>query len=242
VKRRGRKLTALTLLPAAVLALLLAAVLASLPLLQTGIAGGPVTAGSREQIPEYGGEPYVVVHGDEPYFTQEEIAEAKREGNYFRYAELDAQGRAGAACACVSEETVDTSNRPERQDYTPSGWKQNRFPDVIPENSGYLMNRGHLIMRYLGGADDLRNIIAMTQCCNQSMEQHEKKVLHFVYSDGGHVLYRVTPVYRGTEKVARGVLMEAASVEDDSFRFCVFHYNEQPGIALDHMTGESRLQ
>ena len=240
MKRRGKIRRGIV--PAVLIALFLAALTASVPLLQTGITGGPLAVAGREEIPAYSGEPFVIVNGDVPYFTREEKEEAAGEGNFFRYAELDSLGRAGAACACVSEETVDESDRTELQELRPSGWKQNRFPELIPDNNGYLMNRGHLIMRYLGGADDLRNIIAMTQSCNQQMEAHEKRVLRHVYSEGDHVLYRVTPVYRGAEPVARGVLMEAASLEDDSFGFCVFYYNEQPGIALDHMTGESRPQ
>ena len=56
-----------------------------------------------------------------------------------------------------------------------------------------------------------------------------------------HVLYRVTPIFFGTELVARGVLMEGWSVEDqgESICFCVFAYNEQPGIIINYATGES---
>ncbi len=42
---------------------------------------------------------------------------------------------------------------------------------------------------------------------------------------------------------ADGVEMEARSVEDDGDGICyhVFVYNEQPGVAIDHATGESHL-
>lgn len=56
-----------------------------------------------------------------------------------------------------------------------------------------------------------------------------------------HVLYRVTPVFVGSELVARGVLMEGYSVEDDGagVNFCVFCYNVQPDVEIDYADGES---
>lgn len=59
-----------------------------------------------------------------------------------------------------------------------------------------------------------------------------------------HVLYRVTPIYKENELVARGVQMEAYSVEDNGQGVCfnVFVYNVQPGINIDYATGESSIQ
>ena len=53
----------------------------------------------------------------------------------------------------------------------------------------------------------------------------------------------MTPVYKGKELVARGVQMEALSVEDGGAGICfnVFVYNVQPGITIDYATGESWL-
>ena len=57
------------------------------------------------------------------------------------------------------------------------------------------------------------------------------------------MLYRVTPVFSGAELVARGVELEALSVEDGGEGVCfhVYCYNNQPGIAIDYATGESWL-
>jgi DNA-entry nuclease len=56
-------------------------------------------------------------------------------------------------------------------------------------------------------------------------------------------MYRVTPLYNGYELVARGVLMEAWSVEDDGdgVCFCVFVYNVQPGIEINYFNGVNRV-
>ena len=51
----------------------------------------------------------------------------------------------------------------------------------------------------------------------------------------------MTPVFYKNELVARGVIMEAFSVEDKGkgICFCVFVRNIQPGIIIDYATGES---
>ena len=54
------------------------------------------------------------------------------------------------------------------------------------------------------------------------------------------VMYRVTPVFEGTDLVASGVQMEAESVGSDDIRFNVYVFNVQPGIEIDYTTGESR--
>ena len=71
----------------------------------------------------------------------------------------------------------------------------------------------------------------------------ENQVADFVEETGYHVLYRVTPIFEGLELVARGVEMEAWSVEDGGEGVCfhVFAYNVQPGVVIDYATGESRL-
>ena len=55
------------------------------------------------------------------------------------------------------------------------------------------------------------------------------------------MIYRVTPVFEGEESVARGVQMEAWSVEDDGEGICfhVYAYNNQPGVEIDYATGNS---
>ena len=64
----------------------------------------------------------------------------------------------------------------------------------------------------------------------------------FVKDTGNHVMYRVTPDFKSDELVARGVIMEAYSVEDDGkgVSFSVYCFNIQPGILIDYATGESK--
>ena len=71
----------------------------------------------------------------------------------------------------------------------------------------------------------------------------ENKVAAFVKSTGYHVLYRVTPVFYGSNLVASGVQMEAWSVEDNGQGICfnIYAYNVQPGIYIDYATGDSHV-
>ena len=73
------------------------------------------------------------------------------------------------------------------------------------------------------------------------MLYYEELVGDYVRSTGNHVLYRVTPLFAANDLVARGVQMEAKSVEDngESIQFNVFVYNVEPGVTIDYVTGES---
>ena len=71
----------------------------------------------------------------------------------------------------------------------------------------------------------------------------ENMVADYIHETGNHVLYRVTPMFDGTDLVAQGVLMEAWSVEDAGEGVCfnIYCYNVQPGVVIDYATGDNRL-
>ena len=75
----------------------------------------------------------------------------------------------------------------------------------------------------------------------QGMLFFEEKVLDYIRETGNHVLYRISPIFHGEELVARGVQMEAFSVEDmgEGICFNVYVYNVQPGVEIDYKTGEN---
>ena len=88
-----------------------------------------------------------------------------------------------------------------------------------------------------------KNLITGTHHMNsESMLYWENQIIRLMYDSDIHVLYRVTPYFKGNEMVARGVEMEAYSKEDQglSLSFHVFVYNTQPGIEIDYRTGESK--
>lgn len=188
-------------------------------------------------IPEYSGSPFVEVSGNIPSFTDADLS-APAEA----YAPLDPLGRCGSAMAIVSRETMPAEERGSIGMVKPSGWHTVRYDDLIADR--YLYNRCHLIGYQLTGENaNERNLITGTRHLNvEGMLPFEDQVADYVERTGNRVLYRVTPVFVGGELVARGVQMEARSVEDGGagVSFNVFCHNVQPGIEIDYETGESR--
>ena len=88
-----------------------------------------------------------------------------------------------------------------------------------------------------------RNLITGTRYFNvEGMLPFENQVADYVQSTGNHVLYRVRPIFKGDDLVARGVQMEAKSVEDGGkgVSFNVYCYNIQPGIRINYKDGSSQ--
>lgn len=189
-------------------------------------------------IPAYRGEAYVTVNGNEPFFDKSELGAASFE----RYGELDALGRCTACVACVGKDLMPTEPRGSIYEVKPTGWHSIRFDFIDGES---LYNRCHLIAFQLTGENANRNnLITGTRYLNtQGMLPFEIMAGDYVRDTGNHVLYRVTPLFEGNELVARGVLMEAKSVEDngEGVCFCVFCYNVQPDVYIDYATGDASL-
>lgn len=212
----------------------LAALLAPQP---TAQPAAPAIPFDLAAIPAFQGEPWVEINGGAPYFTQEE----RTAQSFERYSDLDALGRCGPAYACVGRDLMPTQPREEIGMIRPSGWHTVRYDDLV--EGKYLYNRCHLIGYQLTGENaNEKNLITGTRFCNtRGMLPWEDQVADYVRETGNHVLYRATPAFEGEELVARGVLLEALSVEDggDGVRFCVYVYNAQPGVTIDYATGES---
>ena len=188
--------------------------------------------------PAYGGAAGCTLNGDRPFFTPEEL----RETTGLSLSEPDALGRSGAALALLGPETLATEKRGPIGDVKPSGWHTVRYDDRIEDR--YLYNRCHLLASQLCGENtDPRNLITGTRYLNlEGMLPLEILVGDYIEKSGGHVLYRVTPVFLEGELLARGVLLEARSLEDEGrgLEFCRYVFNVQPGVLIDYADGESR--
>ncbi|MCM1102510.1 MAG: DNA/RNA non-specific endonuclease [Clostridium sp.] len=187
-------------------------------------------------VPAYSGELYTVINNNLPFFPRRSDAAESFE----RYAELDSLGRCGTACANVGQDIMPTEPRGEIGQVRPSGWHTVKYDGI---DGNYLYNRSHLIAYQLAGENaNVCNLITGTRSFNAvGMLPFEEMVGDYVRETGHHVLYRVTPMFRGNNLVADGVLMEAWSVEDSGAGVCfnVFVYNVQPGIVIDYATGNS---
>lgn len=192
-------------------------------------------------IPVYDGRPYVVLNKGKPLFDTKSNYDV-----FEKYSDQDEYGRCGIAFANVCKEIMPTDERGEIGSIRPSGWNQAKYPGVVASNPPYLYNRCHLIGFQLAGENaNVKNLITGTRYFNvEGMLPFENQVREYIDRTDNHVLYRVTPVFIGQELVARGVIMEAWSVEDNGKGVCfnVFIYNVQPGVIIDYSDGSSMLQ
>lgn len=183
------------------------------------------------------GQPYTAVNGNVPGFSEKDLTAASFES----YSELDSLGRCGTAFACLGQDLMPRGERGDISGIHPTGWHSVQYDFIDGKN---LYNRCHLIGWQLSGEDaNRKNLITGTRYMNvEGMLPFENMVADYIKETGCHVLYRVTPVFQGSNLVADGVLMEAMSVEDqgESISFCVFVPNVQPGVSIDYSDGSSR--
>ena len=187
-------------------------------------------------IPAYTGALCIDINHGMPGFTAQDEAR----GTFMQFSDLDFEGRCGTAFARIGPDTVSNEKRGDISQVHPSGWVQRKYSFV---DDGMLYNRSHLIAHQLCGENaNEKNLITGTRTFNAvGMLYYEELVGDYVRSTGNHVLYRVTPLFAANDLVARGVQMEAKSIEDngEAVQFNVFVYNVEPGVAIDYVTGES---
>ena len=220
MRKNGKKLT----LPSVVILLLAACV--------WYFIGGKQTqySASVQDVPGFSNVPYVVINNNQPEFSDEDMVTEV----YEMYSPLDYLNRCGYAMACVGQESMPTEERGSIGQIKPSGWHTVKYDCV---DGKYLYNRCHLIGYQLTGENsNEQNLITGTRYMNvEGMLPFENVVADYIEETGNHVLYRVTPIFDGNNLLARGVQMEALSVEDGGEGVCfnVYVYNSQPGVQID---------
>lgn len=196
--------------------------------------GEDVISNGFDIIPEYSGSIFITLNGDVPYFSDKDYTTEVFE----IYSKFDEHGRCGVAYANICEELMPEEGKErEKLDYDPTGWNQSEY------NGNYVYHRCHLIARSLAGEENNKlNLITGTNNFNiNGMKPFEDRVSEYIKKHpNNHVLYRVTPIYKGNNAVASGVQMEAYSVEDNGIgvHFNVFVYNIQPGVEINYLNGE----
>ncbi len=199
----------------------------------------PAYSVSVQNVPAYSSTPYVAVNGNQPEFEEKDLTTKA----YEYYSPLDSLGRCGYTMACVGLELMPAQERESISHVKPTGWVQAQYEFVDGKS---LYNRCHLIGFQLTGENaNEQNLITGTRYCNvQGMLPFENMVADYIKETGNHVLYRVTPIFNGSNLVASGIQMEALSVEDNGEGICfnVYVYNVQPGVTIDYETGYSWLE
>lgn len=187
-------------------------------------------------IPAFSGKPYVAINNNIPNFFESDYTTK----SYEFYSDLDNLGRCGMVIACIGTDIMPTEERGSIGQVKPTGWHTVKYDCV---DGKYLYNRCHLIGFQLSGENaNTKNLITGTRYMNvDGMLPFENMVADYVKETDNHVLYRVTPIYDGSNLLATGVQMEAYSIEDDGDGICfnVFVYNAQPQISINYANGDS---
>lgn len=186
---------------------------------------------------KFSGQPYAVVNNNNPRFESTQIT-AK---SFEKYGELDKLGRCTAAVSSIGKDLMPTEKRGDIGMVKPTGWQIAKYDGV---DGKYLYNRCHLIGFQLTGENaNKQNLITGTRYMNvEGMLPFENMVADYIKETGNHCMYRVTPIFVEDELVARGVTMEAQSVEDggEGIKFYVYCFNNQPDIEINYKTGASK--
>ena len=192
-------------------------------------------------IPPYSGKLVITINNNEPYFEDNNISTK----NFENYSKLDDFDRAGVAFANICKYTMPPEGTKRGNiSYKPTGWVQYLYGE---NNSKHLYERCHLIAWQLENENNNRqNLITGTAQLNDAMIEYENIVANWIKQKNKqnkdyHVLYRVTPIYEGENKLATGIQMEAKSVEEEGVSFNKFIYNVQDNFEIDYSTGKAKL-
>ena len=182
----------------------------------------------------YSGKDVITVNNNEPSFSKSDLSTSQ--GAWQRYGELDNENRVTAANALLNQKLMPKAQR-EPLHVNPTGWHNKRVA------GGWLYNRCHLIGYQLTGQNNnLKNLMTGTRQLNDpDMLRYEDQVANYLKeSPHNYVRYRVTPIFRGQELLARGVEMEGQSTNSNSVHFNVYIFNVADGVKLNYADGTSQ--
>lgn len=184
----------------------------------------------------YSGVNVITVDNNDPNFSKGDLSTSN--GAWQRYGNLDSENRVTEANALLNQSLMPTTKR-EALHVDPTGWHNKRI------SGGWLYNRCHLIGYQLTGQNNnLKNLMTGTRQLNDpDMLRYENEVADYIkQSSSNYVRYRVTPIFRGSELLARGVEMEGQSVSSNTVHFNVYIFNVQDGVKLNYSDGTSQVQ
>lgn len=211
--------------------------------LKTLTAGSTITANQQTVTAtsqrlaklNYSGQNEITVNHNNPEFSASDLSTAH--GAWQTYGQLDSLNRVTAANALLNQSLMPTAKRAELT-WDPTGWHNKKI------KSGWLYNRSHLIGYQLTGQNNNpRNLMTGTRELNApEMLAHEDDIAYYLKQNPhGYVRYRVTPIFRGNELLARGVQLEAQSIGSNEIHFNVYIFNVQSGVTLNYADGTSQI-
>lgn len=199
-----------------------------------------ISSGSDLASLNYSGTQEIAVNNNTPTFTKSELNVSN--GPWQEFADLDNLNRAVQADALLSKSLMPTAKR-EPLYVNPTGWHNKKV------HGGWLYNRSHLIGYQLTGQNNnLKNLMTGTRSLNSpEMLKHENDIAYYLKQNpNNYIRYRVKPIFRGDELVARGVQMMAESLNsngqaDNGVSFNVYIFNIEKGVKINYSNGTSEI-
>lgn len=170
--------------------------------------------------------------------------------NKVQYQKLDSLGRtSGSNTAYLEKRNLADQSLRVRQYVKPSGWS-------VSKDTWKAYNRGHLIAYSVsagisqsgkyspkdksGDQNNPRNLFTQTAYSNQKVQTIFEAKVRKALAKGDKVIYQATPIFKGSDKMARGINLQAVSVNNNDLDFNVYIFNSQPGYVFDYSTGQSK--
>lgn len=185
---------------------------------------------------EYQGTQTIEANDGVPLFTEEDLS--LTDGAWESYGDLDSLNRVTGANAMLNQSLMPTEERGDISAIQPTGWKNKKI------KGGYLYNRSHLIGFALSGENaNWKNLMTGTRQLNSpEMLSFEMDLKYYLEEDSNrYVRYRVTPIFRGDELLARGVQLEAQSIGSNAVSYNMYIFNIQDGVTLNYADGSSEI-
>ncbi|AKP66300.1 DNA/RNA non-specific endonuclease [Companilactobacillus ginsenosidimutans] len=187
---------------------------------------------------KYNGTQEVEVNNNQPTFSQQDLSVQK--GAWQSFENLDNYNRAIRADALLNKSLMPTAKR-EPLYVNPTGWHNKKI------HGGWLYNRSHLIGYQLTGQNNNpKNLMTGTRSLNApEMLKHEDDIAYYLKQNPSNFIrYRVQPIYRGNELLARGVQMMGESMDtngnvDKQIYFNVYIFNVEKGVNINYADGTS---
>lgn len=167
------------------------------------------------------------------------------------YSNLDNLNRTSHSnTAFLEPRNVANNSLRVRQFINPTAWHSNR------ENGTQIYNRGHLIAYSVsagidqdgnynpdnqsGDQNNPKNLFTQTAFSNQKIQTIFEGKVRNALKQGNKVIFQATPIFRGNELMARGINLQAISL-NNNLDFNVYIYNVQPDYVFDYNNGRAKI-
>ncbi len=167
------------------------------------------------------------------------------------YSNLDNLNRTSHSnTAFLEPRNVANDSLRVRQFINPTAWHSNR------ENGTQIYNRGHLIAYSVsagidqdgnynpnnqsGDQNNPKNLFTQTAFSNQKIQTIFEGKVRNALKKGNKVIFQATPIFRGNELMARGINLQAISL-NNNLDFNVYIYNVQPDYVFDYNNGRAKI-